>query len=257
MIDEEANFTTMMRGIIGGSGLTRLPNLAVTEQRAVTTQYGEPSSPLMIGTLVGRNVAFIARHGIGHTIPPHRINYRANLKAMQSAGVDTIVAVFAVGGIGDALGPGMLIVPDQILDYTSGREHTYSDGSTGTVLHVDFTQPYTESGRQALIAAARAAGIGVVARGTYAVVNGPRLETAAEIDRLERDGATIVGMTGMPEAGLARELGLGYAALAVSVNFAAGRGDSAHAVSLETIQATLDRSMTTVCTLLEHWMETG
>ena len=255
IIDPGAHFTTNMLGIIGGSGLSRLSNLEVAELRTVTTPYGEASSPLAIGRLAGRDVVFLARHGSGHSIPPHRINYRANIKALQSAGVRTIVAVFAVGGIKAELGPGVLAVPDQIIDYTSDREHTYSDGSTDAVLHVDFTHPYTAPVRARLIAAAQRASIDVVPRGTYAAVNGPRLETAAEIDRLERDGATMVGMTGMPEASLARELGLNYAALAVSVNHAAGRGDSAVEISLAAIQATLDTSMATVRRLLEHWVE--
>ena len=255
IIDQGAHFTTHMLGIIGGSGLSRLSNLVIAELRTVSTPYGETSSPLAMGTLGRRDVAFLARHGTGHSIPPHRINYRANVKALQSVGVRTIVAVFAVGGIAAELGPGILAIPDQIIDYTSDREHTYSDGSTGSVLHVDFTCPFTAAVRVKLIAAAQRASIDVVPRGTYAVVNGPRLETAAEIDRLERDGATMVGMTGMPEAGLARELGLNYAALAVSVNHAAGRGSSAVEISLEAIEATLDTSMVMVRTLLEYWVE--
>ena len=255
IIEQGAHFTTHMLGIIGGSGLSRLSNLAVTELRTVSTPYGETSSPLAMGTLGRRDVVFVARHGMEHSIPPHRVNYRANVKALQLAGVRTIVAVFAVGGIAAELGPGVLAVPDQIIDYTSDREHTYSDGSTGSVLHVDFTHPYTAPVRARLIAAAQRASIDVVPRGTYAVLNGPRLETAAEIDRLERDGATMVGMTGMPEASLARELGLNYAAIAVSVNHAAGRGNSAVEISLEAIQATLDTSMARVRTLLEHWVE--
>jgi 5'-methylthioinosine phosphorylase len=244
-----------MLGIIGGSGLSRLSNLSVTEQRTIATPYGDPSAPVAIGTVAGRNVAFLPRHGPDHPIPPHLVNYRANVKALQMVGVRRIAAVFAVGGISDDLGPGRIAVPDQIIDYTSGREHTYSDGTTGTVLHIDFTRPYTESLRAALIAAAASAGIDVVAGGTYAVVNGPRLETAAEIDRIERDGATMVGMTGMPEAALARELGLHYAAVALSVNHAAGRGGSAQAVSLDEIHAILDRSMQTVRVLLEQWVD--
>lgn len=244
-----------MLGIIGGSGLTHLPNLTIDEQRTVTTPFGDPSSPVTIGRLGGHQVAFVARHGSGHTIPPHRINYRANLWAMRQSGVSEIAAVFAVGGIARGLGPGSLIVPDQLIDYTHGRDHTFSDDIERPVLHVDFTHPYTVEVREALLAAAARAGLDdVVAHGVYAAVNGPRLETAAEIDRLERDGATIVGMTGMPEAGLARELSLRYAGLALSVNFAAGRGDSAEQVALADIPAVLGRSMKIVCTILEHWV---
>ena len=246
-----------MLGIIGGSGLTRLPNLTIVERRAMTTPYGDPSSQVSFGTLAGHDVAFIARHGDGHTIAPHRINYRANVWAMHAAGVADLAAVFAVGGIARGLGPGALAVPGQLIDYTSGRDHTFHDAIGGPVVHVDFTRPYTESVRARLIAAAVEAGIDVMTDGTYAVVNGPRLETAAEIDRLERDGATMVGMTCMPEAGLAREIGLHYAALAMSVNHAAGRGDSAEQVALDEIPDVIARSMAGVCAILEHWVSVG
>ena len=244
-----------MLGIIGGSGLDNLHNLTVGDRRTVTTPYGPPSSPLSFGTLAGRDVVFMARHGERHTIPPHRVNYRANLWAMREAGVSDVAAVFAVGGIAHGTGPGTLVVPHQLIDYTYGREHTCADTLDQPVLHVDFTQPYTEAVRDALLAAAAKVSIPAMGRGIYAAVNGPRLETAAEIDRLERDGATIVGMTGMPEAGLARELGLNYAALAVSVNYAAGRGDSALQIELEHIPAIMRRSMAGVCRLLECWVE--
>ena len=243
-----------MLGIIGGSGLARLPDLNIDERREMATPYGAPSSPLLAGTMAGRAVAFIARHGEGHSIPPHRVNYRANLWALHAAGVSEIAAVFAVGGISPDLGPGAVIVPAQLIDYTHGRDHTYSDGAGQPVLHVDFTHPYTERVRRALLAAAAHARIDVVPRGVYAAVNGPRLETAAEIDRLERDGATIVGMTGMPEAGLARELGLDYAALAVSVNFAAGRGSSTEQIALDAIPAVLAQTMTKACAILDQWV---
>ena len=243
-----------MLGIIGGSGLDSLPNLTDIDRRQATTPYGAPSSSLAFGTLAGRDVVFVARHGDSHTIPPHLVNYRANLWAMREAGVEDIAAVFAVGGITDGMGPGTLVIPHQLIDYTHGREHTYADAIDQPVLHVDFTQPYTESVRDALLAAARRLSIRVVGRGIYGAVNGPRLETAAEIDRMERDGATIVGMTGMPEAGLARELGLNYAALAVSVNYAAGRGDSALQVVLDDIPIIMQRSMAVVCLLLEAWV---
>lgn len=244
-----------MLGIIGGSGLTTLANLAVSRQRVVSTPYGNPSSPLLSGKVAGREVVFLARHGEGHTVPPHRVNYRANLWAMHAAGVSEIAAVFSVGGIGKALGPGVIVVPDQLIDYTHGRAHTYFDGHDRNVTHVDFTRPYTESVRQRLLAAAARAGTAAVDGGVYGVANGPRLETAAEIDRMERDGATIVGMTGMPEAGLARELGLAYAALAVSVNYAAGRGDSVEQISLKQINAALVPAMARVRDILECWVQ--
>ena len=243
-----------MLGIIGGSGLTKLANLAIERSQAVATPYGDPSSALAFGKLAGRDVVFLARHGSGHTIPPHRINYRANLWALHAQGVREIVAVFSVGGIGPGLGAGAIVVPDQLIDYTHGRAHTFFDGEDGDVVHVDFTHPYTQSVRAALLAAASRSEIPAVGRGVYGVVDGPRLESAAEIDRLEHDGVTIVGMTAMPEAGLARELGLAYAGLAVSVNHAAGRGDSAEAVSLEQIQRALEPAMARVRSILESWV---
>jgi len=244
-----------MLGIIGGSGLTKLPDLAMTGTREVRTPYGDPSSALVFGQIAGRDVVFLARHGAEHTIPPHRINYRANLRAMHDAGVGEIVAVFSVGGIAAGLGPGAIVVPDQLIDYTWGRDHTYFDGHDNNVVHIDFTRPYTQSLRVALLDAARQAGIPATGTGVYGAVNGPRLETAAEIDMLERDGVTIVGMTGMPEAALARELDIGYAALAVSVNHAAGRGDSADRISLEQIRSALEPAMIHVRKILELWIQ--
>jgi 5'-methylthioadenosine phosphorylase len=243
-----------MLGIIGGSGLARLPGLEIAGSKPVPTPYGNPSSALHHGRLAGRDIVFLARHGDVHSIPPHRINYRANLWALHATGVREIAAVFSVGGIGEALGPGVIAVPDQLIDYTSGRAHTFFDGDDGNVVHVDFTWPYAEAVRRGLLAAAVRAGVAALERGVYAAVNGPRLETAAEIDRLDRDGATIVGMTGMPEAALARELGIPYAALVVSVNHAAGRGDCALAISTEQIKAALEPAMVNVCRILEAWV---
>ena len=243
-----------MLGIIGGSGLTKLPNLSISGQKVVRTRYGDPSSPLSLGTVAGRAVVFLARHGAEHTIPPHRINYRANLWALQAEGVTEIAAVFSVGGIAPSLAPGVIAVPEQLVDYTHGRAHTFFDGDDANVVHVDFTWPYTRSVRAGLLAAADSADIPAIDGGVYGAVNGPRLETKAEIDLLERDGATMVGMTGMPEAGLARELGIAYAALAVSVNFAAGRGDSAEQISLEQIKNTLGPAMQRVGEILEFWV---
>jgi 5'-methylthioinosine phosphorylase len=243
-----------MLGIIGGSGLTKLPNLAITRQLLVRTPYGDPSSEMTFGKVAGRDVVFLPRHGHGHTIPPHSINYRANLWAMHAEGVREIAAIFSVGGIGPELGPGVIVVPDQLIDYTHGRAHTYFDGHDRNVVHVDFTRPYTELVRSALLKAAQKCGIPALERGVYGAVNGPRLETAAEIDRLERDGVSVVGMTGMPEASLARELGLAYAALAVSVNHAAGRGDNTEQIALEQIKAVLEPAMGRVRGILEAWV---
>ena len=220
-----------MLAIIGGSGFTGLPDLEAVRQQVVRTPYGEPSGALTFGRLRGREVLFLARHGPGHAIPPHEVNYRANLWALQAQKVTDVIAVASVGGIRADLEPGALAVPDQIIDYTHGRASTFFHGADRPVTHIDFTRPYCESLRRRLLAAAAAAGEKIAAGGTYAATQGPRLETAAEINRLERDGADMVGMTGMPEAALARELGLCYAAIAVVVNQAAGRGASASAIS--------------------------
>jgi len=232
-----------MLAIIGGSGLAQLTELEVARRQIVRTPYGEPSGPLTFGRLAGGEVAFLARHGYGHTLAPHEINYRANLWALRDRGVTRILAVCTVGGIARGLGAGSLVVPDQIIDYTWGRKSTYFEGAEQPVVHVDFTHPYCGETRRMLIEGAAQAGVEVVPRGTYAAVQGPRLETVAEIDRLERDGADLVGMTGMPEAALARELGIPYAALALVANPAAGRGTSAESISLEEISRVLKETM--------------
>jgi 5'-methylthioadenosine phosphorylase len=240
-----------MLAIIGGSGLTKLSTLAVAHREIVRTPYGEPSAPLLFGQIAGQEVVFLARHGHGHTIPPHRVNYRANLWALESRGAHAIVAVASVGGIrGHA--PGELVLPHQLIDCTYDRQHTFFDGGDRQVVHVDFTHPYTPALRETCLAAAGRAGIRLADGGVYAAVQGPRLETAAEIDRLERDGATMVGMTGMPEAALARELELPYAAICVIVNHAAGRGDSAQAIEMEALVRTLEQGMDKVRVLLDH-----
>jgi 5'-methylthioadenosine phosphorylase len=231
-----------MLAIIGGSGLAQFPDLETTGRQIVRTPYGEPSGPVTFGRLAGADVMFLARHGYGHTLAPHEINYRANLWALKEKGATRVVAVCTVGGIAPGLGAGDLAVPDQIIDYTWGRRSTYFE-ATGQVVHVDFTHPYCARTRTLLLEAAAAAGVKASPQGTYAAVQGPRLETKAEIDRLERDGADLVGMTGMPEAALARELGLAYAALAVVANPAAGRGASAEAISLEEISRVLRDAM--------------
>lgn len=240
-----------MLAIIGGSGLTRLSTLAVAHREVVRTPYGEPSSALLFGQIAGRDAVFLARHGHGHTIPPHRVNYRANLWALKENGATAVLAVASVGGIRDAL-PGELLLPRQLIDYTHDREATFFDGGDQRVVHVDFTHPYTGSLREKCLAAAKVAGIALTDGGVYGAVSGPRLETVAEIDRMERDGATLVGMTGMPEAALARELELPYAAIAVVVNHAAGRGDSATAISMDGIAQVMETAMDRVRALLDH-----
>lgn len=192
--------------------------------RELDTQYGPPSAPVIEKTIAAQRVYTLMRHGPEHSLPPHAINYRANIAALKSLDVTAIIALNTVGGIGDA-GDARLAVPDQMLDYTWGRAHTFFDGGNGVVRHIDFTAPFATGLRARLVDAARAGGVSCRDGGTYAATQGPRLETAAEIDRYERDGADYVGMTGMPEAGLAAEAGIDYACLALVVNRAAGRGD--------------------------------
>ena len=235
--------------IIGGSGLSTLTTLEEIRREVVYTPYGSPSGPLTHGRLYGREVTFLARHGYGQTIPPHKVNYRANLWALNTLGVNKIIAVSSVGGIRDDLVAGSLAVPDQIIDYTTGRAATFFEQDLQMVTHIDFTYPYDAALRAALIAGATAAGVPVVEGGVYAAVQGPRLETAAEVNRLERDGADMVGMTGMPEAGLARELGVAYATIAVVSNRAAGR--STQPIHAE-IDAHLRSALAKVLKVLEH-----
>ncbi len=209
--------------IIGGTGLTRLDGLVIRNAELVETPYGPTSSALLYGKYAGRDVMFLARHGHPHRIPPHEVNYRANIWALRQAGADRVVAVNAVGAINDSLVTGQFCVPDQIIDYTWGRNHTFFEGDLEQVTHVDFSQPYDADLRRRLIAAAAAHGFTCQSHGVYGCTQGPRLETVAEIRRMARDGCDLVGMTGMPEAALAREIGLDYACLALVVNPAAGR----------------------------------
>jgi len=232
-----------MLAIIGGTGLTELENLRINKRVIVRTPYGEPSQPLVFGEICGTEVIFLARHGIGHTIPPHEVNYRANIYALYLQGVTEIAAVATVGGIHPELASGVIALPHQIIDYTYGRQNTYHDGISNPVKHIDFTEPYCPNLRAKLEQAALEIGEKVVNHGVYAATQGPRLETAAEIDRLERDGATMVGMTGMPEAALARELGISYAAICPVANYAAGRGDSLHGINYEEVISNLNQTI--------------
>jgi 5'-methylthioadenosine phosphorylase len=241
--------------IIGGTGLTQLANLTITHRQVMRTPYGEPSGPLTFGRLNGHEVMFIARHGYGHTIPPHLVNYRANIWALYDQGVTNVVAISSVGGIRADLTPGTLVVPDQILDYTYGREATYFDGHEQTVVHVDFTLPYSEALRQRILQSADRAGDPMLNGGVYATLQGPRLESLAEVNRYEKDGADMVGMTGMPEAALARELGLDYAAIAVVVNDAAGRRSSREGIQLDNIGSVAQPAMERVHRILECVVE--
>ena len=235
--------------IIGGTGLTSLAGLDLSGEETLATKYGEPSGPITRGGLAGKEVLFLPRHGYAHTIPPHKVNYRANIAALKQIGAEYIIAVNAVGGISAQMQAGKVVIPDQLIDYTWSREHTFFDGGADNVEHIDFTEPYCESLRTSLIQAGRQASIDVFDFGTYAVTQGPRLETPAEINRFDRDGCHIVGMTGMPEASLARELGLCYTTVAMTVNPAAGKSDKE--ISIKEIERNLSSGMAKVCQLLE------
>jgi 5'-methylthioadenosine phosphorylase len=244
-----------MLAIIGGTGLTQLANLKITHRQVIRTPYGEPSGPMTFGIINGHEVMFIARHGYGHNIPPHEVNYRANIWALFEQKAKRVIAVTSVGGIRADLTPGALVTPDQIIDYTSGRNHTFFDGKDSMVTHIDFTHPYSEEIRQQILRAATLADEVCVDGGVHAVMQGPRLETAAEVNRLERDGADMVGMTGMPEAALAREMGLPFATIAVVVNHAAGRGNSHNGIPFETISSVINPAMARVRNILELVVE--
>jgi 5'-methylthioadenosine phosphorylase len=247
-----------MLAIIGGTGLTNLANLQITRREVVRTPYGEPSGHLSYGQIAfdGRQaeVIFLARHGYGHTIPPHEVNYRANIWALHSVGVTRILAVNSVGGVSAAMGPGVIAVPDQLVDYTWGRKHTMFEGDA-PVTHIDFTFPFCATARQLYLDAAAAVGIAVAGQGVLGVTQGPRLETLAEVNRMERDGCTLVGMTSLPEASLAREMGLSYATLALSMNHAAGRGSSSAGIKLEDADQVLAVGMEKVRTILAKAVE--
>jgi len=225
--------------IIGGTGLYAFPGLGDIERREASTRWGAPSAPIVIGTLSGQRVAFLARHGEAHSLAPHRINFRANIAALHELGARRIVGINAVGGIRADMGPRVLVVPDQLIDYTCGRPSSFCDGEGEAVLHIDFSEPYSAALRADLLAASRKAGVDVVDGGCYAATQGPRLETNAEIARLRRDGCDLVGMTGMPEAALARELEIEYACLALVANWAAGCDPEAATISIEEIHAHL------------------
>ncbi|MGM0553897.1 MAG: S-methyl-5'-thioinosine phosphorylase [Pseudomonadota bacterium] len=237
--------------IIGGTGLTRLKDLKIIRRQVMHTPYGEPSGPLTFGTLNDTEIVFLPRHGAQHTIPPHQVNYRANIWALKNAGMDTVVAIAAVGGINNLMAPGSLAIPDQIIDYTWSRANTYFEGGElRNVMHVDMTWPYSQRVRERLIRSAEELQIDVVGSGTYGATQGPRLETAAEIRRMERDGCDLVGMTGMPEASLARELELEYACCAVVANWAAGKAEGE--ITMDDIAANLSTGMERVKMLLTH-----
>jgi 5'-methylthioinosine phosphorylase len=244
-----------MLAIIGGTGLTQLANLEITQRQVMRTPYGEPSGALTFGTIKQHDVVFLARHGYGHTIPPHRVNYRANMWALRELGAQRVISVSSVGGIRNDMVPGVIAVPDQIIDYTYGRHATYFDGHERSVVHLDFSFPFNRDLRAKILAAAGTAGVPCIDGGVYAATQGPRLETAAEINRMERDGADMAGMTGMPEAILALELGLPYATIAVVVNDGAGRRSSSDGVHLAALSHVIPPAMEKVRDILECVVE--
>ena len=238
--------------IIGGSGLTQIDSIKIIAKKHYQTPYGSPSSACTIGEFSGQKIIFIARHGDPHTIAPHKINYRANLWALKEAGAEQIIAVAAVGGISPEMYPARIAIPEQIIDYSYGREHTYFAEDSEPVDHIDFTCPYDEKLRQQIIQSAAALKLDIQASGVYGCTQGPRLETAAEISRMQRDGCDLVGMTGMPEATLARELEIPYACCAVIANWAAGK--SAGKITMPEIIKNLEQGMTDTEQLLQHFL---
>lgn len=237
--------------IIGGSGLARMEGLEVTRREMIKTPFGAPSCPLIYGKFAGKDVVFLARHGSTHRIPPHRINYCANIWALHSVGINQIIAIGAVGGISNDCKTGSLVVPDQLIDYTVGRQNTFFDGGSEPVRHIDFSYPYDEALRNALINGAKKTdGVSLLEDGTVGVTQGPRLETAAEIKRLKQDGCSVVGMTSMPEAALARELEIAYAACMVVVNPAAGVDGKA--IDHDALFQTIDEAMINARNVLQN-----
>lgn len=226
-----------MIAVIGGSGLTRLPELNITERRIVRTPYGLTSSPLLFGTLGSRSIAFLARHGLNHSLAPHEINYRANIWALHSVGAEAVVSVSSVAALSESYEPGSLVVPDDLVDYTFGRHSTFFEGREQAVVHTDFSYPYGETLRQALLEHAGKHGTPVCDRAVYGCLQGPRMPTRAEVRRYRNDGVDIIGMTGMPEAVLARELDLPYAHLCGVTGIACMNGSREEACNLDDLHA--------------------
>ena len=238
--------------IIGGTGLTQLSDLTIIKRDKLTTPYGSPSADFITGELNQKEVIFLARHGNPHTIAPHKINYRANIWGLKQLGIEQIIAVAAVGGITEEMAPAHIAIPDQIIDYSHDRKHTFFEDENYPVTHIDFTYPYSQKLRAALISAAAKANINISPIGTYGCTQGPRLETAAEIKRMERDGCDVVGMTGMPEAALAKELGMDYAAISVIANWAAGK--TAGEITMAEIEQHLHVGMGSIAQLLKTFI---
>jgi 5'-methylthioinosine phosphorylase len=238
-------------GLIGGTGLDQFGPPETSH--IVDTAYGRPSAALAEYQVGDIQLFFLPRHGKRHQLPPHAVNYRANIEAFRQLAVDGIVAINAVGGITQDHAPGTLCLPDQLIDYTWGRAHTFSMGAGDALSHIEFAAPFAGPLRSALLGAAESAAIDLIDGGCIGVCQGPRLETTAEIRRMKQDGCDIVGMTTMPEAALAREAGLDYASLCITANWAAGVGQEA--VTMEDIKATLDEAMSGVREFLDRFFE--
>ena len=241
-----------MLGLIGGSGFDQWG--APVERRIIGTPFGEPSDAFEAFDIGSTRLWFLPRHGSDHGIAPHRVNYRANIFGFSTLGVDAVLTVNAVGSLDVNLPGGSLVLPNQLIDYTYGRENSFHDGVAGDLDHVEFADPFSHRWRAHLLRAGASSGVAVRDGGCIAVTQGPRLETAAEIRRLARDGSDLVGMTSMPEAVLARELGLPYATLAVVANLAAGLEDEP--IAAEAIEQTLAGAMDRVQTLIDQLLNT-
>lgn len=248
----------MKVAVIGGTGLSVLGGVHWSGEESLETEYGIPSAPLKTGQAGDLDLVFLPRHGSNHRLAPHLINYRANISALKTIGVTHIIAVNAVGGLSPHLPPESVAIPNQIIDYSYGREMTFFDGVSAPLQHIDFTEPYSESLRQRLLSAAKAESVICAGGGVYGSTQGPRLETAAEIKRLQRDGCDLVGMTGMPEAALAKELNLQYASICLVVNWGAGMTDQP--ITMNQINESVDVGMGKVKRILqrtfESWLRT-
>lgn len=238
--------------IIGGTGLAQLGGLKIIKREQLNTPYGSPSAEFITGELNQKEIIFLARHGNPHNIAPHKINYRANIWGLKQLGVEHIIAVAAVGGITAEMVPAHIAIPDQIIDYSYGRQHTFFEDEKDGVTHIDFTYPYNQKLRSRLITAAAQANIKISPLGTYGCTQGPRLETAAEIQRMERDGCDLVGMTGMPEAALAKELDMDYASISVIANWAAGKTEGE--ITMAEIEQHLHVGMANTAELLKAFI---
>ncbi|MEE9411438.1 MAG: S-methyl-5'-thioinosine phosphorylase [Methylococcales bacterium] len=238
--------------IIGGSGLTKLDDFTLDHQETINTPWGQPSAPLFYGNLAGMQIVFLPRHGTNHSIAPHKINYRANTWALKQVGIQSIIAIAAVGGIHVDAVPASIVIPDQIIDYSWGRASTFFEDPQTPVTHIDFSWPYSETLREQIIRAANISNISIIPNGVYGCTQGPRLETAAEITRMEKDGCTLVGMTGMPEAVLARELEMDYTCCAVVANTAAGKTDQV--ITMSAIEKHLSTGISNTYRLLNAFL---